>query len=94
MSRYHIEVVYKPSKDNTVANGLSQWAYPAGLADDTNFRGSEADATGFLKEEPELKEREEAVLAQRARDFERLNVATAMGPALTFQLLASRLSRP
>ena len=43
LSRYHIEVVYKPGKDNTVADGLSPWAYPAGLADDTNFHGADAD---------------------------------------------------
>ena len=35
----HIEGVYKPSKDNTVADGLSRWAYPARLADNTNFHG-------------------------------------------------------
>ena len=26
LSQYHIEVMYKPSKDNTVADGLSCWA--------------------------------------------------------------------
>ena len=43
LSRYHVEVVYKPGKDNTVADWLSRWAYPARLADDTNFHGSYAD---------------------------------------------------
>jgi hypothetical protein len=63
LSRYHIEVVYKPGKDNTVADGLSRWAYPAGLADDTNFHGSDADQKGVMKQERELKEREENFLA-------------------------------
>ena len=59
LSQYHIEVVYKPGKDNTVANGLSRWAYPAGSADDTKFHGSDADQKGVMKQNRELKEREE-----------------------------------
>ena len=62
LSRYHIEVVYKPGKDNTFAAGLSRWA------DGTNFHGSDADQKGVMKQEPGLREREENVLAQRARD--------------------------
>ena len=38
-------MVYKPGRDNTVADGLSWWAYPAGLADDTNSHGSDAMPT-------------------------------------------------
>ena len=68
LSRYHIEVVYKPRKDNTGADGLTRWAYLAGLADDTNFRGSDADQKGVMKQERELKEREDISFAQRARD--------------------------
>ena len=59
LSLYHTEVVYKPGKDNIVAKGLSWWAYPAGLADDTNFHGSDADQKGVMKQECELKERKE-----------------------------------
>ena len=44
--RHHIGVVYKPGKDNTAADGFSRWAYPAGLADDTNFHSSDADQKG------------------------------------------------
>ena len=61
-------MVYKPGKDNTVADGLSWWAYPAGLADDTNFHGSDADQKGVMKQDRDLKEREENVLAKGARD--------------------------
>ena len=43
LSRYNIVVVYKPGKDNDVADGMSRWAYLAGLADDTNLHGSDAD---------------------------------------------------
>ena len=93
LSRYHIEVVYKPGKDNSVADGLSRWAYPSGLADDTNFHGSDADQKGVMKQERELKEREENFLAQRARDTQvqsdtgLLNAITAVGAVLTLQWL-------
>ena len=63
VSRYHIEVVYKPGKHNTVADGLSWWAYQAGLADDTSFHGSDADQKGVMKQERKCKEREEKILA-------------------------------
>ena len=92
-SGYHIEVVYKPGKDNTVADGLFWWAYLAGLADDTNFPGSDADQKGVMKKERELKEREETFLAQRARDMQvqsdtgLLNAITAVGAVLTLQWL-------
>ena len=80
-------------KDNTVADGLSQWAYSAGLADDTNSNGSDADQKGVMKQERELKEREETFLAQRARDTQvqldtgLLNAITAVGAVLTLQWL-------
>ena len=91
--RYHIEVVYKPGKGNTVADGLSWWADLAGLAHDTNFHGSDADQKGVIKQERELKEREEIFLAQRARDTQvqshtgLLNANTAVGAVLTLQWL-------
>ena len=56
LSRYHIEVVYKACKDSTVADGLSRLACQAGLADDTNFHGSNADQKGVMKQERKLKE--------------------------------------
>ena len=86
-------MVYKPGKDNTVPDGLSWWAYPAGLADDTNFHGSDADQKGVMKQERELKEREEQFLAQRAEDTQvqsdtgLLNAITAVGAVLTLQWL-------
>ena len=94
LSRYHIEVVYKPRKDNTVADGLSRWAYPAGLADDTSFHGSDTDQKGVMKQERELKEREEKCLAQRATrdtqvqsDTGLLYAITAVGAVLALQWL-------
>ena len=93
LSRYHIEVVYQPGKDNTDTHGLSRWAYPARLADDTNFHGSDANQNGVMKQERELKEREESFLAQRARDTQvqrdsgLLNAITAVGDVLTLQWL-------
>ena len=47
LSRYNVVVVYKPGKDNDVADGVSRWAYPAGLADDNNFHGSDAELKGY-----------------------------------------------
>ena len=61
-------MVYKPGKDNTVAYGLFRWAYGAGLADDNNFHSSDADQKGVMKQERDLKETEENILARRARD--------------------------
>ena len=93
LCRYHIEVVYKPGKDNTVADGLSRWAYPAKSADDTNSQGSDADQKGVMKQERELKEREAKFVAQRARDTQvqsdtgLLNAITAVGAVLTVQWL-------
>ena len=86
-------MVYKPSKDNTIAHGLSRWAYLAGLADDTNFHGSDADQKRVMKQECELKERKEQFLAQRARETQvqldsgLLNAITAVGAVLTLQWL-------
>ena len=57
-SRYHIEVVHKPSKDKTVTDALSWWAYQARLADDTNSHDDDADPKGVMKQERELKEKE------------------------------------
>ena len=94
LSWYHIEVLYEPGKDNTVADGLSRWAYPAGLADDTNFHGSDAHRKGVMKQERDLKEREQSILAQRARDMKvvqsdtgLLNAITAVWAVLTLQWL-------
>ena len=86
-------MVYKPGKDNTVADGLSWWAYLAGSADDTNFHGSDADQRGVMKQERELKEREEKRLAQPARDTQvqfdsgLLNAIIAVRAVLTLQWL-------
>ena len=60
-SRYNIVVVYKPAKDNDVAHGMSQWAYPAGLADDTQFCGSNADLKGYEDWEAQEKARNDAL---------------------------------
>ena len=46
LSRYNIVVVYKPGVQNDAADRMSRWAYPAGLADDTNFHGSDAGLEG------------------------------------------------
>ena len=52
---YNIVVVYKPGKDNVVADGLSRRAFPAGEADDTNFLWSDADLEGVSRWEAKEK---------------------------------------
>ena len=61
-SRYNIVVVYKPGKDNDVADGMSRRAYPAGLADDTKFHGSDADVQGYEDWEVQEKARNYALI--------------------------------
>ena len=51
LSRYNIVVVYKPEVGNDAAHGMSRWAYPAELADDTNIHGSDADLQGVTQRE-------------------------------------------
>ena len=55
LSPYDIVVVYKPGKDNDVADRMIWWAYPAGLADDANFHGLDGDLKGY--EDPEAQEK-------------------------------------
>ena len=64
LSRYNIVVVYKPGVDNDVADGMSRWAYPAGLADDTNFHGSDADLEGVTQWEASEREKEQQHIAR------------------------------
>ena len=47
LSCYNVVVVYKPGKDNDVADRMSWWGYPAGLEDDTNFHGLDTDLKGY-----------------------------------------------
>ena len=60
--------MYKPGKGNTVTDGLSRWAYPAGWAEDTPFHGSDAHQRGVMRQERDVKEREDPSLTQRGRD--------------------------
>ena len=84
-------MLYKPGKDNTVADGLFSWACPARLEDDTNFHDSDADQKEIMKQERDLKERGENILAQRAGDMQvqsdsgLLNAITAVEAVLTLQ---------
>ena len=93
-------MVYKPGKDNTVAERLSRLAYLAGLADDTHVHGSDANQKGVMKQEGDLKEREETFLAQRARgtqvlsDLGVLNAITKVGSVLTLQWLGYATVQP
>ena len=46
LSRFNLTIFYKQGEQNEAADALSRWAYPAGLAQDTNFHGSDADLEG------------------------------------------------
>ena len=84
-------MAYKPGKDNTVTDALARWAYPARLAEDTNFHGSDADQKVVITRERDLKEGEESILAKRARDTQVrsdlgvLNAITAVWALSTLQ---------
>ena len=80
LSRYNIVVVYKPGPDNQVADGLSRWAYPAGLAEDSTFHGSESDLEGVQRQERELLEREEQFLAHQSESEPRAFFFTGCAP--------------
>ena len=65
LSKFDIEVVYVPGKDNVVADALSRWAYPASKAfADVSLHGSEEDdeAMRALIEQERSEEKECSVL--------------------------------
>ena len=47
LSRFNLTTEYRPGDENDGADALSRWAYPAGVAQDTNFHGSTADMEGW-----------------------------------------------
>ena len=47
--RYNIVVVYKPGGEDGATDGMSRWAYPAWLADDRSFHGSDANLEGVAR---------------------------------------------
>ena len=66
LSRYNIVAVYKPGVENDAADRMSRWAYPAGLADDTNFHRSTADLEGVTQwEASECKEEQQVHTANQ-----------------------------
>ena len=63
LSRYNIVVVYKPGVENDAADGMSRWAYPAGLAEDMNFHGLDADLEGVTQWGASEHEEEQQLIA-------------------------------
>ena len=47
LSWYNIIVVSKLGKENDFPDWMSRWAYPTGLADDTDFLRSDANLKGY-----------------------------------------------
>ena len=58
LSQFDVEVQYIPGPENTVADALSRWAYPASSArEDVSFHGSaqaKAEVDDIIKEERAL----------------------------------------
>ena len=67
LSGYNIVVVYKPGVENDAADGMSRWAYPARLVDDTNFHRSDADLEGVTQWEASEGEKEQKLSAANGR---------------------------
>ena len=63
LSRYTIVVVYKPGVENNATDRMSRWAYPARLADDMNFHGSDADVEGVTQWEASERVEEQQLIA-------------------------------
>ena len=63
LSRYNIVVVYKPGVEKDSADGMSRWAWPAGLAYDTNFHGSDADLEGVTQWDASEREEDQQLIA-------------------------------
>ena len=92
-----------------IADGLSRWAYPAGVADDTTFHGSEADLEGVVIWEARERgweldqlsdtaivdpgENMQARRAQFAADKRRLQGAQVASSVLTALYFAARLQK-
>ena len=64
LSRYNIVVVYKPGVQNDAADRMSRWAYPAGLADDTNCHGSDACLEGVSQWEASERQEEQQLITE------------------------------
>ena len=64
LSRYNIVVVYKPGVEKDAADGMSRWAWPAGLAYDTNFHCSDADLEGVTQWDASEREKEQHLIAK------------------------------
>ena len=79
LSRYNIVVVYKPGTENDAADGMSRWAYPAGLADDMNFHGSDADLEKVTPWEASEREKEQQLIAANQYPRKILEVRTPKG---------------
>ena len=63
LSRYNIVVVYKLGAEKDATDGIPLWAYPAGLADDTNFHCSNVDLVGVTQQEASEGEKEQQLIA-------------------------------
>ena len=65
LSRYNSVVVYEPGVENDAADGMSGWAYPAGLTDDTNFHGYDTDLAVVTQWEASSREEEQKLITAK-----------------------------
>ena len=65
LSRFNLPIHYYPGDKNVLADRMSRWAYPAGVAQDTNFHGSDADLLGWNEAEQQECREQQRVLQQK-----------------------------
>ena len=68
LSRFNLVIRYCPGEINTTADAMSRWAYPAGVAQDSNFHGSDQDLQGWTGKELEECAERQRVLREKYPD--------------------------
>ena len=81
---FNLLIHYYPGDKNVLADTMSRWAYPAGVAQDTDFHGSDADLHGWNEaEQQECRERQRVLQQKDPHAFgpikERLRDETKRG---------------
>ena len=79
-SRYNIAADSKPGVENDAADGMSRWAYPAGLADDAHFHGLDADLEGVTQWEACEREKLQQLITAHQYPCKLLEVRTPKEP--------------
>ena len=65
LSRFNLLINFYPGDKNVLADTMSRWAYPAGVGQDTNCHGSDADLHGWNEAEQQECQERQRVLQQK-----------------------------